>query len=173
MPRSTRRDFLRTTTLAGVGATAGWPLSRPRTAAATPAVEVTTVFTSVSDGYHTFRIPAVIRAADGTVLAFAEGRVDSSADSGDIDLVLRRSTDGGRTWGPLQLVGDNGPNTFGNPAPVVDPASGEVVLLTTHNDGTVTAAEIRRGEVRPDLPATERSCRPRGTRPSTGRSTAR
>lgn len=150
MPGPTRRDFLRTTTLAGVGATAAWSLSRPVTAASAPAVEVTTVFASVSEGYHTFRIPAVVRAADGTVLAFAEGRVNSSADSGDIDLVLRRSTDGGRTWGPLQVVGDNGPNTFGNPAPVVDPASGDVVLLTTHNDGTVTAAEIRRGEVRPE-----------------------
>ncbi|SDU64223.1 sialidase family protein [Jiangella alkaliphila] len=150
MPRPTRRTFLRTTTLASVGVATAWPLSRPGPAVAGPAVEVTTVFASVSEGYHTFRIPAVVRAADGTVLAFAEGRVDSSADSGDIDLVLRRSTDGGRTWGPLQVVGDNGPNTFGNPAPVVDPASGDVVLLSTHNDGTVTAAQIRRGEVRPE-----------------------
>ncbi|NIK54859.1 sialidase family protein [Kribbella shirazensis] len=118
-----------------------------RAEATGPTVEFATVFRSLMDGYHTFRIPAVIKAPDGTVLAFAEGRRVSAADSGDINLVLRRSHDRGRTWDPLQVVGDNGPNTFGNPVPIVDPASGDIVLLSTHNAGHVNAGQIRRGEV--------------------------
>jgi sialidase-1 len=83
------------------------------------------VFRSGQDGYHTFRIPALVRAAGGDLLAFAEGRKTSARDAGDIDLVLKRSRDDGRTWGPLALVQDewNDPAatvTIGNPAPVVD-----------------------------------------------------
>jgi sialidase-1 len=122
------------------------------TAAASPTngIHQTVVFESGTEGYDTFRIPAITRATDGTLLAFAEGRVEGGGDTGDIDLVLRRSTDNGRTWGQLQVVGDNGPNVFGNPAPVIDPATGDVVLLTTHNAGHVTEAQIMRGEVTPE-----------------------
>jgi sialidase-1 len=56
-----------------------------------PANEPVDVFVSGRDGYHTFRIPAVVRAADGTLIAFAEGRKHSRGDAGDIDLVCRRS----------------------------------------------------------------------------------
>ena len=65
--------------------------------AATPAVEQTDVFTSGQESYHTYRIPAVIRAQNGHVLAFCEGRKAGGGDAGDIDLLLKRSTDGGRT----------------------------------------------------------------------------
>ncbi len=151
---STRRSFITATTLAGIGVTGGVAITAAggsrASASVESEVEFATVFASLMDGYHTFRIPAVIRASDGTVLAFAEGRRLASADSGDIDLVLRRSPDGGRTWGPLQVVGDNGPNTFGNPSPVIDPESGDVVLLSTHNAGHVNAGQIRRGEVTPE-----------------------
>ena len=47
-------------------------------------------------GIHTFRIPALIAARNGTLLAFAEGRRSGGGDAGDIDLVLKRSRDGGR-----------------------------------------------------------------------------
>ena len=56
------------------------------------------VFISGEDGYHTYRIPAIIKAEDGSLLAFAEGRRGGQGDSGDIDLVMKRSTDGGATW---------------------------------------------------------------------------
>ncbi|MFB6437306.1 hypothetical protein ACFCVY_11060 [Streptomyces sp. NPDC056411] len=51
-----------------------------------------------TEGYTSFRIPSVVRARSGAVPAFAEGRVPSAADSGAIDLVLKRSLDGGATW---------------------------------------------------------------------------
>ena len=53
--------------------------------------EETVVFESGTDGYNTFRIPSVIVAADGTVLAFCEGRKESMGDTGDIDIVLKKA----------------------------------------------------------------------------------
>lgn len=102
----------------------------------------TDVFVSGQDGYDTFRIPAVVRAGDGTLLAFAEGRRAGRGDAGDIDLVLRRSGDGGATWGEMTVVWDDGPNTCGNPCPVVDTATGWVHLLATRNLGTDSEREI-------------------------------
>ena len=108
-----------------------------------------TVFAAGTHGYHTFRIPAVVDC-DGTLLAFAEGRRRGPGDAGPIDLVLRRSDDGGTTWGPLQVVSHDGDHTVGNPCPVLDPRSGEVVLLTVRTAGTATEDRILRGEVRPE-----------------------
>lgn len=105
-------------------------------------------FVSGTEGYHTFRIPAVVEAKNGTVLAFAEGRVESSGDTGAIRVVQRRSADGGCTWGPMTVVSDNGDATAGNPAPVVL-RGGEIVLLTTRN-GRVTEKEIMTGAVSPE-----------------------
>jgi len=93
------------------------------------------LFVSGEGGYHTYRIPSVITTRAGTVLAFCEGRRNSASDTGDIDLVVRRSTDGGQTFSPTAVVWDDGPNTCGNPCPVVDEASGDVVLPMTHNLG--------------------------------------
>ncbi|WP_329320383.1 MULTISPECIES: exo-alpha-sialidase [unclassified Streptomyces] len=86
-------------------------------------------------GYACFRIPAVVRTPRGTLLAFAEGRVHDCGDAGDIDIVVKRSTDGGRTWGPLQVVNEGAGDTHGNPAPVVDARTGRVVLAETYNTG--------------------------------------
>ncbi|NQT13270.1 MAG: exo-alpha-sialidase, partial [Planctomycetes bacterium] len=93
------------------------------------------VFASGREGYHTFRIPAIVVSGKGTLLAFCEGRRKSGSDSGDIDTVLKRSFDGGKTWGPLQLVWDDGPHTCGNSCPVVDRDTGTIWLHLTRNDG--------------------------------------
>ncbi|WP_199235953.1 sialidase family protein [Micromonospora sp. S4605] len=106
-------------------------------------------FVSGAEGYTGFRIPAVVTARSGALLAFAEGRHGSLADAGNIDLVLKRSGDGGCTWGPLQVVHDRGPDTAGNPAPVLT-ASGRLVLLSTTNAAEASEAEIMRGEVTPE-----------------------
>ncbi|WP_235981219.1 sialidase family protein, partial [Streptomyces albidus (ex Kaewkla and Franco 2022)] len=90
---------------------------------------------SQEQGYSCFRIPAVVRTAKGTLLAFAEGRVRDCGDAGDIDVVVKRSTDGGRTWGPLQVVTRGGGDTHGNPVPVVDRRTGRILLTETFNAG--------------------------------------
>src|SRR5262245_57219702 len=77
---------------------------------ATAEVNKVTVFKSGEDGYHTYRIPAIVEAANGDLLAFAEGRKNGGGDAGDIDIVLKRSADRGKTWGALQLVQDESSN---------------------------------------------------------------
>ena len=89
----------------------------------------TTVFDRGEGGYYGFRIPAVVQAQDGTLLAFAEGRKNSLSDFGNIDLVVKRSYDGGLSWSALQIISSNGLNEAGNPSPVVDQATGKVILL--------------------------------------------
>ena len=78
----------------------------------------------------------------GTLLAFCEGRKSGRGDSGNIDLLLRRSGDGGKTWSPQQVVWDDGPNTCGNPCPVVDRQSGVIWLLLTWNRGDDSESQI-------------------------------
>jgi len=70
------------------------------------------VFRSGTEGYHTFRIPAIETATDGTLVAFAEARKNNASDPGegnnDIDLVMKRSTDGGATWSAMEVIEDPG-----------------------------------------------------------------
>jgi len=91
--------------------------------------EAVTVFANGTDGYKIFRIPAIIKAANGDLLAFCEAR--EGGDASEIDLVSKRSTDGGKTWQACQVVQESAdfrslfpgkapPLTVGNPAPVVD-----------------------------------------------------
>jgi sialidase-1 len=103
------------------------------------------VFTSGQDGYHTYRIPAILRTAKRTLLAFCEGRKDSGRDWGDIDLLVKRSRDGGRTWSRQVVVADFGGDTIGNPAPVLDRRTGTIWLLLTRNPGDIQEAKIRPG----------------------------
>lgn len=101
------------------------------------------IFVRGQDGYHTYRIPALIVTKKKTLLAFCEGRKNGRGDSGDIDLLLKRSTDGGRTWSKAQMIWDDGANTCGNPCPVVDEKTGAIWLLLTHNLGEDHESEIK------------------------------
>ncbi len=103
------------------------------------------IFRQRFEGYSCFRIPALIRTQNGTILAFAEGRKNSCSDTGDIDLVMKKSTDNGKTWGPLIKVWDDAKNTCGNPAPVLDEETGVVHLLLTWNLGTDDIGDINNG----------------------------
>lgn len=104
------------------------------------------LFVSGEGGYKTYRIPALLTTTTGALLAFCEGRKGGLSDAGDIDLLLRRSTDGGKSWGPVQIVVDQGNATCGNPCPMVDRTSGDVVLLITTNRGEDVEHKIQRGE---------------------------
>lgn len=87
-----------------------------------------TLFQSGTEGYHTFRIPALTVTMSGTILAFAEGRKHGRGDAGEIDLVLKRSVDNGVTWESLQVVVTEPAMTCGNPCPVVDRETGTIWL---------------------------------------------
>jgi len=93
------------------------------------------LFKSGEEGYNCFRIPAVVATNKGSLIAFAEARKSSCSDTGDIDLVMRRSEDQGKTWSALQVVWDDKNNVCGNPAPIVDRITGKILLLSTWNLG--------------------------------------
>ena len=106
-----------------------------------------TVFEAGKDGYQSFRIPAIIEYKH-ELLAFAEGRVHGPADFGDVDIVLKKSKDGGNTWGPLMVVASNNHLQAGNAAPVVDltdPAYPGGRIFLFYNTGNQTEASIRKG----------------------------
>jgi len=103
------------------------------------------LFVSGTEGYHTYRIPSIIATPKGTLLAFCEGRKNSRGDSGDIDLLLKRSEDNGKTWSRSQIVWDDAENTCGNPCAVVDAETGKIWLFSTWNLGTDHEKEIGAG----------------------------
>jgi sialidase-1 len=77
-----------------------------------PPPERTDLFTSGSGGYAFYRIPGIVVTAKGTVLAYCEARREGRSDWETIDLLLRRSPDGGRTWAaPRKLADVPGPKT--------------------------------------------------------------
>jgi sialidase-1 len=82
---------------------------------------------------HTYRIPTLAVTKQGTLLAFAELRKNSSGDSGDIDTVVKRSTDGGKTWSGEKVMLDLDEHTIGNACPIVDPETGRISVLAVWN----------------------------------------
>lgn len=92
----------------------------------------TTLYTAGTEGYSNFRIPTMITLPSGRVLAFAEARSEFS-DAGEINIVLRISDDGGRTFGPLKIVAAGNGNTAGNPCPVYDRDTGKILLMFNRN----------------------------------------
>lgn len=107
-------------------------------------IDAEIVFEPAGSGYHTFRIPSILARGE-LLLAFCEGRLHGSGDAGEIEVVLRRSLDGGRTWLPTQVVSAEPGKTCGNPAPVMDPASGDIVLVTVQNGADAVEMSLARG----------------------------
>ena len=106
------------------------------------------VFVSGTDGHKSYRIPAIIGLPEGTLLAFAEGRVTGSADFGDVNIVLKRSRDNGKTWGQMSTLVDYDSLQAGNPAPVADltdPGFPEGRIFLFYNTGNNHEGEVRKG----------------------------
>lgn len=109
-------------------------------------VTYTTVFQSGTGDYHTYRIPAIVTTGQDTLLAFCEARKAGKGDAGNIDLVVARSSDLGKTWSQPKVVWNDGDNTCGNPSPVVDQQTGVIWLPMTWNLGSDHEKEIMAGK---------------------------
>jgi len=94
------------------------------------------VFVSGTEGYHTLRIPSVARTANGTLHAFAEGRLTNSSDPGGthIDLVYKLSTNGGKNWSELILLDRHPDSDVANLEKDRTAAANAVALVDRTND---------------------------------------
>lgn len=117
-------------------------------------------------GFHSFRIPAVVRTGTGRILAFAEGRRHNNRDYGDINLVYKRTrtaTDHGTDpadWEPLKEVVGSGNGTWGNPTPVVDGDTVHLFLSWNAGDRSQNGGDtLPDGTVTKKIDATEQGRR--------------
>ncbi|MFJ9826466.1 exo-alpha-sialidase [Streptomyces sp. NPDC101160] len=159
-PRSRTGAFLASLTslasLASLAALVGLAAAPPAAASGTALSGANRIgtqqalFRSGTAGYGCFRIPTLVRTKSGTLLAFAEARTSPScADRGPIDTVVRRSTNDGRTWGPIRVVlsgsetDPEAPYVRGNASPVADLVTGDVFLLSNSEDAVATTGDAR------------------------------
>jgi sialidase-1 len=90
-------------------------LSALQLSAAEPLFEKSAVFPPSLNGIARYRIPGIVVTPKGTVLAYSEARRNNSSDWGEIEIHLRRSTDGGKTWADAQHIAHHGSRLEGNP----------------------------------------------------------
>lgn len=112
------------------------------------AQEPVPVFPLTTDGYACYRIPALLALPDGRLLAFAEGRKNNCHDFGNVDIVLRTSRNGGKSWSPLTVLVDSDTLQAGNCAPVLDlldPAYPQGRIFLFYNTGNNTEHEVMQG----------------------------
>jgi len=93
-----------------------------------PSLTLTPVFEAARLGYDQTRIPAIVRTSQGTLIAFCEGRRGPGGDWSRIDILMRRSTDAGKSWLDVEVLlkSDGGP--VSNATPIAN-RNGVVHLL--------------------------------------------
>jgi sialidase-1 len=111
--------------------------------------KTTSVFVAGTSGFRSYRIPAIVRLKNGELLAFAEGRVNGTADFGNVKIVMKHSDDDGKTWSGLKVVASNDSLQAGNAAPVVDltdPRYPKGRIFLFYNTGNLPESLIRQGK---------------------------
>ncbi|MBK8021036.1 MAG: exo-alpha-sialidase [Chloroflexi bacterium] len=104
------------------------------------------VFVNGTEGYACYRIPSIVRALNGDLLAFAEARLESCSDStGTIHIVGKRSPDDGATWTPLQGVAAVDGFVCMNASPVVDEVRGTGRVVVVFRASSHSEWDIARG----------------------------
>ena len=105
------------------------------------------LFVSGADGIKTFRIPALITAMNGDLIACVDARWEGHGDlihAKNIDIVIRRSTDNGKTWGPMEVVCDFGPGLpASDPSFILDRETGEIFCFYNYMDQNKAHGEFR------------------------------
>ncbi|MBI5773234.1 MAG: exo-alpha-sialidase [Verrucomicrobia bacterium] len=91
------------------------------------------LFHAQQDGYALYRIPGIVVTKRGTVLAYCEARVTGKSDWDAIDILLRRSTDGGKTWSPRVKIADVPGPKAKNPAALENDKKADARDVTYNN----------------------------------------
>jgi len=87
------------------------------------------LFEAGRDGYYTYRIPSIVATKKGSLLVFCSARKGSGGDYDPIDIVMRRSADGGKTWSDMKVIVHKENTPCDNPEPIVDFMTGEIHML--------------------------------------------
>ncbi|NLZ95412.1 MAG: exo-alpha-sialidase, partial [Bacteroidales bacterium] len=93
---------------------------------------------TMEEGISCYRIPAIVTAPNGDLVAAIDERVPSCADlrdNRDINIVLRRSSDNGKTWSEIETVIDfpDG-QSASDPSMIVDKMTNEIFLFYNFMD---------------------------------------
>ena len=111
-----------------------------------PIFEQTDVFVGGQDGIFEYRIPVLLTSNKGTLLAFCDARVEKEGDPpNNIDLALKRSSDGGKTWGPLQLLVDAGEGAVADSCGLVDRETGTIWVFSVYCPKGIGSANAKAG----------------------------
>jgi len=105
------------------------------------------LFLSGTENTHTFRIPALITAPNGVLIAACDARRKSGADLKwvrDIDIVVKRSRDNGETWSDMEIVCDYGDGKpASDPSLILDEVTGEIFCFYNYMDQDKAPGEFR------------------------------
>jgi len=109
-------------------------------------LEQTEVFVAGQDGVAQYRIPVLVTSNQGALLALCDARVDRLADApNNIDLVMKRSVDGGKTWGPLRVLVDVGEGAACDSCALVDRETGTIWVFTCYFPAGIGSLEAQPG----------------------------
>jgi sialidase-1 len=122
-------------------------------AAEPPEPAKTDLFLRDTAGYAIYRIPGIIVSTKGTLLAYCEARRPPGGDWSHLDVMLRRSADGGKTWDGPTLIAGESKATTNNPVMIPDAKTGAIHFLhcvdyarcfysRSDNDGKTFSKEV-------------------------------
>lgn len=94
-----------------------------------PVMDRAVLYQAGEGGYYTYRIASMVATKQGSLLAFAAARKGKGGDWDPINIVMRRSSDGGRSWEPMRVVVQDGDQPCDNAMPITDYITGDVHLL--------------------------------------------
>lgn len=112
-------------------------------------ISKTPLFEARTDGYRVFRIPGLLAAGGGVILATAEARRGNGGDYENNDVIIRRSEDNGVSWGDPQCIVSNetyGPGPISNFVMIYDKIDGVVHALFCHDYNRVFSMKSGDGE---------------------------
>lgn len=100
-------------------------------------VERSLVYCPGDYGSRFYRIPAIVTAPDGSLVTVADKRIEHNGDlPAKIDIVSRRSTDGGMTWGDyVTVAAHDSIGGCGDAALLADRISGDILAIFSHGNG--------------------------------------
>ncbi len=104
------------------------------------------LFVSGTQNTHTFRIPAIVTATNGDLIAMCDARRQGSADvvhQRTIDIVVRRSDDNGETWTPLEMVNPVDEGGCSDPSLIVDEVTGDIFCFYNYMSSDKSSEEYR------------------------------